>query len=181
MTERVTNKQLENLVERLNSYSKCKYVLEHSYGRQRVIMKHPNSAGCISDVTYNLPKGELESVLSGILSYLERESNPKNHISTCEHIDKLNGEPFRGVLHEHDGKKLCSACGEVKSKWEENSAYIRDSLRDEANAFFMLANELDERNDLKRLELTLKIKEMALVKGLLTKKEIDEYLAELRN
>jgi len=33
------------------------------------------------------------------------------------------------------------------------SSYIRESLRDEANGFFMLANEIAESNRLKRLEL----------------------------
>ena len=115
MTHRVTDKQLEALVERLNSVSKCRYELDHSYGRQRVIMKHPNSGGVISDVTYNVPKSELESVLSGILSYLSKERNEEYHISKCEHIDKMNGKPFSSVLHEtKDGKKWCSACGEIK-------------------------------------------------------------------
>lgn len=114
---RVTNARLESLVGRLNKYSKCLYQLEHSYGRQRVIVKIPNSAGCINGVTYNLPKGELESVLSGILRYLETEANEKYHIATCEHEDRLNGEKNKqSVLHEtNDGKKWCCACGEVKA------------------------------------------------------------------
>lgn len=112
---RVTNERLESLVERLNKYSKCLYQLEHSYGRQRVIVKIPNSAGCINDVTYNLPKGELESVLSGILRYLETEQRKDYHIATCEHEDRLNGEKNKqSVIHEVNGNKWCSACGEVK-------------------------------------------------------------------
>ena len=112
---RTTISQLQNMVDRLNSVSKCRYTLEQSYGRTRVIVKYPNSAGCIGNVTYNLPKGELESVLNGILEYLSKESREDLHIKKCEHIDKLNGKPYKSVIHEYDGKKYCSACGEIKA------------------------------------------------------------------
>ena len=105
------------MVERINAISKCKYELSQSYGRTRVIVKIPNSAGCIDDVTYNLPKRELESVLSGMVKYLELEARENYHIQTCEHVDRLNHQKElynKSVTHEVDDRKWCSACGEIK-------------------------------------------------------------------
>ncbi len=37
-------------------------------------------------------------------------------IARCEHVDKLNHPGMGSVIHElKDGKKWCSACGEVKA------------------------------------------------------------------
>jgi len=77
MTERVSRKQLEALIDELNRGSRGRYKLGGAYGGWKLEQTYTDTSGR-SDVTYGYaPKKELYYNLLGILSYKRAEQRGK--------------------------------------------------------------------------------------------------------
>ena len=71
---RVTKKDLENIVERLNNLSKRNYFIDSSYGGHKLCVKC-NDKGGLEWVTFSRHTAkELYSILSAMICYAREES-----------------------------------------------------------------------------------------------------------
>ena len=70
---RITDKDLEAAVERLNSFSKKTYVISYAYGRVRLQQKGKGT--CIErDVSPRLPRPQLYDIVWTIIEYVTSEN-----------------------------------------------------------------------------------------------------------
>jgi len=71
VTFRVTNKDLDLAVERLNAVSKRKYHIVRSYGKNRLVVAEKGTS--INNIGYMDSKPELYYTLHTLLNYISKE------------------------------------------------------------------------------------------------------------
>lgn len=134
MTFRVTDSMLRDMIDSLNSISKCKYALGGAYGK---VSLEKNSMECtgISTISSGNTKAELYYQLSAILDYIRHEKNDKmDYVKNCTHHDVFNLHSFKdgekrnsSHIREYDGKFKCITCGkQVTKKVYEDSIIPKD-------------------------------------------------------
>jgi hypothetical protein len=73
---RTTFHDIEVKVKHLNELSAGEYAIDGSYGRYKLVRKVRPGSG-VTDVSYNVPIGQLNDALKLLLTYLYEESAVK--------------------------------------------------------------------------------------------------------
>lgn len=88
---RVTKKDIEAVLERLNEGSKLKYILDGAYGGWKIMVTAPNASGAIyDDITYRGSTGEVYDTLQAILKYKSAERNAERIKEMFAKNDEIN-------------------------------------------------------------------------------------------
>lgn len=135
MTFRVTDSMLENLVERLNDISKCRYRLGGSYGYTSLEKCSMECTG-ISMVSQGNTKKELYYQLQLLFDWLNHEQNDvMDYIKNCTHHDVFNLHSIKNEkidashIREYEGKYTCLTCKKEFTKQEYEKSIIPKSAK----------------------------------------------------
>ena len=74
---RITNKDLERAVSRLNSYSKRKYRIHGAYGKVQLVVESLRYPTAVSIITPFVSKRELYNIIHSIIEYILAENKVK--------------------------------------------------------------------------------------------------------
>ena len=78
MTERITVKEIEGMLDRLNGNTKGRYQLDQSYGGYRLEFVLDEKSGGVSDISFRHTKREIYDVLYTCNRVLENERERTN-------------------------------------------------------------------------------------------------------